>query len=1360
MGLEQIIQKERVIGTPSALDLARDPEEYEKRFNFHVSTYVSIADLTDKWDAILRNLHQKKSSTGLIYSDTGYGKTSTSAALWHYAEERDIVAVPPFMWESMADMLLATHHWVCYRLKSKRPDLIPELEEKYKILIEIGPEDIATRMSQEQGIPLEYARKAIQTFRAEGKILDSVSANGLLDYLNVAVSILLKAGYKGLLILPDEFELFAGENPDIARNFADLKDFIFPIFQENKLPIGCVVSTYRKTLSEIQMRESYMLARFNKPEGNLIDLERVYGKRENGRSFAHRLWDKLSVACELSEDERGAISEDVLEALGQFLEHQRTTAIISGPRSVVATFRRAAIHYSQKKQPYSIFDFCEDYLNQLICFNQQETDTLRSFTSIMAQPIVSSEARQKAVKLLCVFPDGVRPKIFQKHGIADADRQAVVQSLLGTHVITKIIGPTLVNHKDSTETGDQLIEILKGLRNWYNPGSAETHRAAVRAFVNYIVQEIFKRSIASSPTGWSGIRKMESDMEPVFQMQLKGTSIRDYPNRKLTVHVSTNKYREITGAYSHSQLFTSFVFGARSSFKNVFKVENNGIYFRFNIQQPINKDEVPKDISKLGDLFLPESITPSLLLSMLDFFDKEVTISQIKRANQEAQVNLLKSQIVTELIRYFFSQEVKAAAVSADPELEQVPIGKDFVERVLAILTRKLFPEYKSVAISAQWVKILNSYIQYLREEKSLGIKRGVEPILTTGAEVPGLFNVSSHTTFENTYYPSGIWRDILKVDETNEYGETVKEGVEVRNTQRPVAVYFSLHDLEKRILNQLEDSSKAISVDGKQSKALKLPEVFKQEKERGYLNEEIDQLLRIMEARELAERREQQGINYLCLLDTEISLAELESKMQTIEMLDKLARSKGFKPEWERELSPSTLRSLLQADGIESNEILKDSLRGRLRASAENFKSQCGKWLEKERIKLDRKRQEIAALTLDVPRVLEQTRGHATTDFSVLLFQDIQNEVKNAYKSISRKVTALQSEVKETLNRELIQGYVNKENTPEKAVEVAAKLGEFAKAVDLKVDGLRARNSEAERLYELFEGWRILATKVEQDRLIMSEAKDDDAVANLIERLDEEQRLIKQHLADRALSLKDALGSYEHFKNRVLGIKGEFDQITANRQEEFIRFVANIEEQLIKVMDKPNIDEMYNPADERGSYQRAREKAVRKIEILVLGQAKEKIREIKVDLMKPIEVFKVSNAVRNQAITLKEEVLELEKRINTIQSELRADGIEESLPEVAEELVSIRKEGEGIFGRMGRIQKQLRCNRSELSPRAQKLLNLVSANRDRDFTELVIELRQSGDAMFRDAAEIIASLEELYQTNWMNIRVSPTMVQ
>ena len=220
------------------------------------------------------------------------------------------------------------------------------------MVVEVDEEVLAQRMAREDDLTSEQARRAIARLKAEGRLLDALSPHQLLDYLRFATETLLKAGYKGLLILPDEFELFK-DNLDTAQNYNYLKDFIFGIHGEARLPIGCVAFTYRQTHADIGRRARHILARFNKPEGSLIDLEQSYGQTE----FARHLWDKLAVSRRLSATEKSAIDDDVLDALGQFLRHSRARDLMSGPRSVVKTFNRASLHYTEKNCPYSLYDF-------------------------------------------------------------------------------------------------------------------------------------------------------------------------------------------------------------------------------------------------------------------------------------------------------------------------------------------------------------------------------------------------------------------------------------------------------------------------------------------------------------------------------------------------------------------------------------------------------------------------------------------------------------------------------------------------------------------------------------------------------------------------------------------------------------------------------------------------------------------------------------------------------------------------------------------------------------------------------------------------------------------------------------------
>ena len=117
---------------------------------------------------------------------------------------------------------------------------------------------------------------------------------------------------------------------------------------------------------------------------------------------------------------------------------------------------------------------------------------------------------------------------------------------------------------------------------------------------------------------------------------------------------------------------------------------------------------------------------------------------------------------------------------------------------------------------------------------------------------------------------------------------------------------------------------------------------------------------------------------------------------------------------------SLSSVRADFQVIGIESDEVRKDSLRQKLNSIEEAFTTQYAGWLDTEKQRADQKRHEIEPLRLDIPKVLDETTGHPLTEFSTLLFNNIRSEVKKAYTTISEQVSALQNEVKNTLNEKL----------------------------------------------------------------------------------------------------------------------------------------------------------------------------------------------------------------------------------------------------------------------------------------------------------------------------------------------------
>lgn len=1324
MPLSDIIEKDQTLYTPSAQEIADSPQEYEDKFRFHVATYVPIKDIESKWQTTLGNLLKGRSATGLIYADTGYGKTSTGASLWHFAESKGVVTVPPFRWNSFVDLLTATHGWVRYRLKDTRPDLIPDLDEKYRAVIAIGEEVLAQRMSHERDLSVEQAQEATEFVKAAGLLKEKLSPRELLDYLRVATQLVLDSGYRGILILPDEFQLFK-DNLDTTQNLLDLREFIFELQGRDVHPIGpigCVVFTYNETFAGIKESVgNYVLARFAEPSGNLINLESLYGDTE----FAKYLWEKLSDLRHLSAADRTAIDRDVLEALGQFLRHTRSRVLFSGPRSVVQTFRQAARHYTENNRPYSLLDFCEDYLNGNITYSGQHTDAANLHTQIMALPNVDTTEKRNIVKLLCVHPIGVPIEVFQKYGLSDADRLAFTDSLLPEYVTNLETGPALVCYRPDLSGIDKLNEILKGLKP-FNPRDRTLHRGAVRAFQKHLLPEIFKFRTQGTHLGLMGIREHEDnrDSTSIYLMESTITlpTLPNYPNRTLTVHIGT----EGMSSPSDTQLSVQLTLDTIGEVHNICHVTEHGLEFQFNIQRSINSQQIPKEIIRLGDLFSPESVTPLLLLSVLDFFDKESTTSLVKGAEQEIQAESLTSNIKGELIRYFFSPEVKESAVSSAADLATVPVGKRFVEDALKSLIPKRFPHYHAVATVKGWENQLGKYQDALGKFPTLGIRRGKTPT----KDGPKLFNMGQ-VAFNNLV--SGVARDLLKIE----------QGSDPRNEPN---VYFVLHPFEELVLERLESSGDTLSVDRKPTNAIQLPKVYEEAKQIGYLDAEVERLVEILKARGMVDIKRDGGIDYLYLVETSINFDELRTKLANLEETVTLAKSRNFQYQCENLSSAHRLAATL---GIENDEVLKDTLRQELNSAETNLKSKCAEWVVKGQNDLKQKIHELEALRCEVPSILKHATGHPLTEFSRILFQSIQPEVETAYTKVNEHIQKMQTQVNDTCNKEI--RIYRGDMIPKKAIETAARLREACTQKDTQINQIKQDGENTKQLFVYFERWRVLASQVEQAIQLMTDSKEDATVQNLIERFNDVQRKVRQHLADNSLNLNEVLSNHEHFKEQIDNIKAEFHQLLTRKEEAFIAYQSKIEEQLRRLPDNSLQPVDFNPIDTDGCYRKVRENAITVLERVVDGVRKESdIR--KRELLKPIKVFTVvPDSLKNEADQLYEDIEELVNEFQDIRHSFTPEAVNhKKLSEWVEQLVSKLGTGQDISDRRKQLERKLDTLVPNPSERAQMLQEALKDQMD--FTELIIQLLSEGT--FGSTKDILACLEELYQANLVNLTV------
>ena len=76
-------------------------------------------------------IDNKLCAVGAIVKPYGYGKTSTAIHLWNELREQKIVAIPPFLWVNLSELMEAIYHWLHFEFSLGPKTFIEPLEDLY-----------------------------------------------------------------------------------------------------------------------------------------------------------------------------------------------------------------------------------------------------------------------------------------------------------------------------------------------------------------------------------------------------------------------------------------------------------------------------------------------------------------------------------------------------------------------------------------------------------------------------------------------------------------------------------------------------------------------------------------------------------------------------------------------------------------------------------------------------------------------------------------------------------------------------------------------------------------------------------------------------------------------------------------------------------------------------------------------------------------------------------------------------------------------------------------------------------------------------------------------------------------------------
>ncbi len=881
------LEKLRAIAdTVRVEDIEKAPDAVLARYELYAEAYFVLESVKQMRQKLIDLIKHGRAVTGYLSADFGYGKTTTAIYLWKQCLNNGIVAVPPFLFRQLKDVMQATKAWLAYELSRSRPDMVKSLEEVYQKYAQRSLEKISGEIATKKGIAHDKARAIVNEYIAPR--LDLTTVDTLLRFLEEAVDLASKAGYKGLVIFLDESQEFLRTEETGAREaIQTLSELIKGIRAMASRPLGLILTMpVNPTETAIEEQAGDIMHRMREL-GVFVQLGEAYG-----RDFPAQLWEHLSRVL-TDEEAQNAIEERTLQALGQLCERKDLS---NGPRTVINAFKRVAYHYQKHRQPYTPLNLIEDYLQGHIVFEGRDAKITTTLHRLLELPAAKKDrAYQDAVKLLAAFPRGVDEK---KAG----DLYNAIQNLadkemwLGEHITQLAEGYALVGLQERAESRPLVDEILRKFRNYWHHAwkDSEKSQMALDTFFEDILPEIFPKRTQGQYANFTYHHTEKKDPGYWYAI-LEGSFDRltsSFPNRKLLVSIFLNSPHKTTAEIKGNAIFpispeepgeTDLEFHIflekpeDSSQPNRILTANQSkvVNLFFNLRRSFGRS-FPGDINFLKDIMSPELTSVEVLLALSAY------MRQWMKRNQEISEtdrNMLESHR-RQMHRHVLRLILPDASDPGSMEVQGLTVSgaeQKLVEAIFEAKCAELYPEYKTLMRSKKWTEPLRRYREALRK-RPLAERRGRHPFTGTKEEIAKAFEYS-HTVFEAT------------ARNLQEMGLLELDNWQGRGAESKAQISFKEHPLEKFILKALEEKGQTQTVRTKiapkEVKRIPLNRLKTLARQKGYLSEEVEEAMELLKERRYITQEGDMIQQSTDLPDAQELSAQLK---ELIEQLNKLA--------------------------------------------------------------------------------------------------------------------------------------------------------------------------------------------------------------------------------------------------------------------------------------------------------------------------------------------------------------------------------------------------------------------------------------------------------------------------------------
>jgi hypothetical protein len=733
-GLQLLVDKEPVVGTHVGIFDDESAENTYTRYHSETETFVVSPDITRYQRQFIQKITDKQTTIGCIVAPFGYGKTSTAINIWNACDEAELLAIPPFSCNSIAEMGQAITTAVVHKLeKAGKRELAEQVEDAFSQYLTSSARRMAEKDAEAYGIDIDVAQKSIEDKIKSGHLQVQASANHLISFLEYLVKITCEAGYKGLVIIIDEFQQFLGNiNKNVVTNFRTL---IWGLQTRGDLPLGFLITMDPDTERNLTERGADILHRIR--DHNLyITFASVYD-----REFPRELWSRYAQSFGFVENSVEIVDHATLEAIGQICER---ADLSNGPRTVIDTFQRIATLHASRERPYSPIDLIDDFLTGDIRFDGDRGKIASLVNEITSYDYIRKlQERVEVIKLIAAFPRGCPHEVAEKYAIQDTF-DYLSDELRGEILVELPEGIALTDLQKVGKPPNKLNIILK--KYWLQITEKEIiSDKALQYFSEYGVDPMFSEYV-SHQNGW----KHETDrflLTPrggYFRVY-EGTFFEEYPYRRIAVQVCFDvDHVVMPDGYVDAQFVFLIQTDDAEKPQAIDTIDGIPSYvIPIAIHKPYTRS-LPRNIREIENFLSPVVLTPGVLISLLNYISEQVP--KIEGISEREHQRIMSTHAQ---LQSFLLTETITEDVFQPYGIQIFTRGSQAFRDALFNILRDRYPHYQTLVNGSGWRKTLEQYINVLRAIDPTH-RRGIEYLAGSKQELAMYFDQKQYAGFES----------------------------------------------------------------------------------------------------------------------------------------------------------------------------------------------------------------------------------------------------------------------------------------------------------------------------------------------------------------------------------------------------------------------------------------------------------------------------------------------------------------------------------------------------------------------------------------------------------------------------------